>query len=383
MKKGSKIDNDYQPFINIFKMKYLNHGINKLVIFYISAFIITLIVHYFIPQQQVEFIHSYTLHILLDTILISLVLIIIWEGNLRINTLLERKFKWEVKPLIRLVLQIILNTLYSAIVIIILTLFYGLFLSIFVNDYNTKEQITESFPVLQNISYLFLFTYLFYQIIFICIYFFKQWSKSLVETERLKRENLHSQLHALQNQINPHFLFNNLNSLVTLISEDKNRAIEFVEELANVYRYLLQQQEEHLVRIIDELKFINSYIYLQQTRSGNNLKTDIRIDKKYNDYFIAPQTLQILVENSIKHNIISSDKPLTIKIYSTPDSIVVENTRQKKLSTQSHTGIGLQNLKDRYKILGYSNIKVDDTNNHFKVTVPVINPRDVNESFNH
>ena len=231
--------------------------------------------------------------------------------------------------------------------------------------------------------YLFLFTFLFYQAVYIGVYFFKQWSNSLVEAERLKRENLHSQLHALQNQINPHFLFNNLNSLISLITEDRNCAIEFVQELANVYRYLLKQQDEHLTRIIDELKFINSYIFLQQIRSGNNLITEINFDKKFNDYFIAPQTIQILVENAIKHNIISAEKPLMIKIYNTGECIVVENNLQKKLSTQPQTGIGLQNIIDRYKILGYKSISVDQSNNHFRVTIPMISPGELNESINY
>jgi sensor histidine kinase YesM len=364
-------------------MLYIIRNIYKLTTILLIGFIITLVIHQFIPQQRVDFGNSYLLHIVLDTVLIGIMLMFIWHGNLRINFQLDLKCKWETKPFKRLALQILINTFYSAVVIIILTLLYGLLLSTFVYDYTTKKQISETFPVLQNVSYLFLFTFLFYQLLFICVYFFKRWSESIVESERLKRENLSSRLRALQNQVNPHFLFNNLNSLVTLIAEDKNRAIKFVEELANVYRYLLQQQDEHLVRILEELKFINSYIYLQQTRSGSNLKTEINVDKKYNDYFIAPQTLQILVENAIKHNIISSDKPLTIKIYSTAESIVVENNLQKKLSTQAHTGIGLQNIKDRYRILGYKGIEVDDTNNHFKVTVPIINPGNVNESFNH
>lgn len=364
-------------------MKVIRKYIIKVLLILLAALITTFGIHKLIPQQQVEFSHSYTLHIFLDTILISFILVIIWEGNIRINTLLDKKYKWEIKPFARLILQVILNTLYSAFVIIILTLIYGFFLSVSISDYGTREQISESFPVLQNVFYLFLFTFLFYQAVYIGVYFFKQWSNSLVEAERLKRENLHSQLHALQNQINPHFLFNNLNSLISLITEDRNCAIEFVQELANVYRYLLKQQDEHLTRIIDELKFINSYIFLQQIRSGNNLITEINFDKKFNDYFIAPQTIQILVENAIKHNIISAEKPLMIKIYNTGECIVVENNLQKKLSTQPQTGIGLQNIIDRYKILGYKSISVDQSNNHFRVTIPMISPGELNESINY
>ena len=355
----------------------------KIFIFLLIALLTTFGIHKLIPQQQVEFSHSYTLHIFLDTILISLMLIIIWEGNLRINTQLDRKFKWEIKPFSRLFLQIILNTVFSAIVIIVMTILYDLFLSVVISDYNTREQINDSFPVLQNVFYLFIFTFLFYQLVFISVYFFKQWSKTSLEAERLKRENLDSQLRALQNQVNPQFLFNSLNSLVTLINDDKYKATKFVEELANVYRYLLQQQEDHLVRVSDELKFINSYIYLQQTRSGENLKTEIKVDEKFDNYLIAPQTLQILIENAIKHNIISSDKPLTIKIYNSERCIIVENNLQRKISTQQKTGIGLQNIINRYKILGYKSISIDEINNHFRITIPIISPGEVDDSFNY
>jgi two-component system, LytTR family, sensor kinase len=364
-------------------MNFIRKHLPKIGILYSIAILVTIGVHHFIPGHHVPFLHSYFFHFILDTFLVFLIITVGWEGNSRINIRLDKKYRWEIVPVKRLVLQVLTNTIYSFIAIIIIAAAYGEILNHFISEYSDQARAQESYPVFENAFHILLVIFLLYQAVYLGVYFFHQWSKSLVEAERLKRESIHSQLHALQNQINPHFLFNNLNSLVTLISEDKNSAIEFVEELANVYRYLLQQQDEHLVRVTDELKFINSYIYLQQTRSGSNLKTEIKVDKKYHDYYIAPQTLQILVENAIKHNIISSDKPLMIRIYNTVENIVVENNLQKKLSTQAHTGIGLQNIKDRYRILGYRNIEVDETNNHFKVTVPIINPGNVNASFNH
>ncbi|MDP4190817.1 MAG: histidine kinase [Bacteroidota bacterium] len=364
-------------------MKRVNKNIRKLTLFVSLAMAITFFYHNWLPNHKVEFSNSYLLHFILDSSFTCFILWITWEANVKVNKLLEKHLRWEAGPLRRLLLQVSLNTLHSFLLVFGFVLLYGLFLSQFVPASLRNAQSSGAYPVLNNAVVFFIEIFLLYQAVYIGFYFFRQWSNSLVESEKLKRENLSSQLQALQVQVNPHFLFNSLSSLVSLIEEDKTLATDFVQELANVYRYLLQQQNEPLVRICDEMTFISSFVYLHKARWGENLRTEMRIDQKYMNYLIPPQTIQILVENAIKHNVISASKPLTICFYNDDKlCFVVENNLQKKISTQNHTGIGLQNIRNRYRLLGKKDIIVENTDSIFRVKVEMISPEEANENSN-
>lgn len=362
-------------------MRLLRNNLRKIEILIGLSLITTLIYHNWLPGHKVEFSGSYLLHFIADSIFNCFLLLITWEANLRVNSWLDRYYKWETSPVKRLALQIGLNTVHSFLLMFIIIAGYSLILSFLLPEAVRSAQESGAYPVIKNSIYIFIAIFLLYQVTYISFYFFRQWSNTLVESERLKRENLSSRLQALQAQVNPHFLFNSLSSLVSLIEADKNLAIEFVQELANAYRYLLQQKSEPLVKLCDEMKFINSFLYLHKARYGENLRAEIKIDRKYNGYMIPPQTLQILVENAIKHNIISAARPLTIKFYNDDNrNLVVENNLQKKVSPQQHTGIGLKNIMERYKLIGRENIKIEDTNNIYRVTVPMIKQEEWNES---
>lgn len=359
------------------------NNIQKAAIFIGLALVITFIYHNWLPNHKIEFSGSYLLHFITDSIFTGFLLLITWEVNLRVNSWLDKYYKWEIHPFKRLAFQISLNTIHSFLLISIIVAAYSFILAQVLPKNVRDIQVSGAYPVLKNATLAFVIIFLLYQVTYIGVYFFRQWTNSLLESERLKRENLYSQLQALQVQVNPHFLFNSLSSLVSLIEEDKNLAIKFVEELANVYRYLLQQKNEHLVRVSDEMNFINSYIYLHKARCGNSLKAEINIDKRFSNYLLPPQTIQILVENAIKHNIISSAKPLTIRFYTNKDLyLTVENNLQKKISVQKGTGTGLQNIRERYQLLSKRNIQIEISDEIYKVAIPIINPEEVNESFN-
>ena len=181
-------------------------------------------------------------------------------------------------------------------------------------------------------------------------FYFNEWRNSLIEKERLEKENIQSQFQSLKNQVNPHFLFNSLNTLSALIHSDPDQAEEFIDEFAKVYRYILEFDDKHLVTINEELNFIQSYVFLQQIRFGKNLAVKISIDDSFYDHFIPPLSLQILVENAIKHNVISQEMPLTIVIYVDGDNIRVENNLQQRMDKPISTGVGLRNIKSRYEL---------------------------------
>ncbi len=323
--------------------------------------------------------HNNVLHYALSLLFFTSVAAIIWIINSVIIRKADKIFKWETNPVKKLAFLISVNTIFTFSIVILFVALYAFIVIKTIDGIVIKAYM----PVFMDDLVIFILVLLFYQAIYTGVYLFRQWEKSIRESENLKQEILHSQLHALQNQTSPHFLFNSLNVLVSLIEERPPVAIEFVKRLSIVYRYLLQKSEQHLVLLKDEVSFINSYLFLQNQRFGDNLKSVIDIPSYALDFYIAPLTLQILFENAIKHNIISSSKPLTIKLYlDHENNLVVENNLQYKLSSGLSTGLGLKNIENRYRILARKDIRIMSDGFGFKVTIPLLSSRSIYENSN-
>jgi len=205
-------------------------------------------------------------------------------------------------------------------------------------------------------------------------YFFALWKKTAKEKELLRQENLHSQFQSLKNQVNPHFLFNSLNSLSSLIENDQKKAVEYIQGMSQVYRYILGSNELELATLKCELEFIRSYFYLLNTRFGENLKEEISIPESCLHKRIPPLTLQILIENAVKHNIVSSGKPLFLRIYSTSENeITVSNNLQKRSNVMASNHFGLRNINNRYELLNQPGIRINQSETSYNVSVPLIN----------
>ncbi len=209
--------------------------------------------------------------------------------------------------------------------------------------------------------------------IYEAVFFFHQWKKSVQLNEELKNQQIRTQFEVLQNQMSPHFLFNSLNTLTTLIAEDQKTAIDFTQTLSEVYRYILQNKERELVSLHEEVEFSRSYVFLLKKRYPENLHVDFDISQNFKEYHIAPLTLQMLIENAIKHNSVSKTEPLRIEIYiDDNEAVVVKNNLQLKRSLEKSTKTGLANIKKRYAYLGNREIDIRDTDGEFKVSVPLI-----------
>lgn len=205
------------------------------------------------------------------------------------------------------------------------------------------------------------------------IYFFRKWKASFLEAQELKKENLQSQLDALKNQVNPHFLFNSLNTLSSLIEEDKYKALVFVDELSRVYRYLLQNNECKLTSLENEMQFAKAYFFLLQTRFGDGVKLEVDIDSSHFVNSIPPLTLQILLENAVKHNQVSVSKPLCIKVYTDEkNNLCVMNNLQKKIQKVPSGKMGLANISAKYKLLNQPDVLIQETRDQFTVILPLI-----------
>ncbi|MDA3866866.1 MAG: histidine kinase [Salinivirgaceae bacterium] len=200
----------------------------------------------------------------------------------------------------------------------------------------------------------------------------KQWKESILQQEKLKRQYAETQYHALNQQVNPHFLFNSLNTLASLIPHSPEQSLKFVHRFSDVYRYVLESGQQSLVTVAEELNFIKSYLFLNQLRHGEGLQTTIEIDNTCLNHFIPPLSLQILIENALKHNETSIANPLYLHIYDEGGIIVVKNNYKPRNNYERPSGFGIKNLQNRYQYLTETPISTKIENNNFVARIPVI-----------
>jgi hypothetical protein len=194
----------------------------------------------------------------------------------------------------------------------------------------------------------------------------------------LQRRQIESQLQTLKAQINPHFLFNSFNTLVSVIEEDPGSAVEYVENLSDFYRSILQYREKNLIPLNEEIEIVKTYAYVLHKRYGSALR--ITIDPMMADIWIVPLVLQILVENAVKHNVISEHRPLTIGIRQhDAHSLIIENTLQKRSVISDSTGFGLQSIISRYALLTRQPVQVGQAEQKFYVIIPVLNSDEISD----
>ena len=208
----------------------------------------------------------------------------------------------------------------------------------------------------------------FFSTLFLSIYFRNH--QVLLENQRLVAENIRNRHEALKNQLNPHFLFNSLNTLDGLIGFDDEKAHNYLQNLSSIFRYTIQNKE--ITTLNDELNFVESYSYLVKIRYGDNLNIQYAVDEKYLQWHIMPVSLQLLLENAIKHNVINDKRPLTIYVATAENAAIkVSNSIQPKLNAETGEGIGLANLVERYRLLFGAEVIITK-NGVFEVEIPLI-----------
>jgi len=285
----------------------------------------------------------------------------IWLGSMSIVVFVWHKFPWELTPVKHIVVE---------------TLLILVFLLIFVvgmDTYFCSERgilLVEGFKLnLIDILFTILITFLIVTI-HEAIFFYRQWKLNFSKSISLEKDNLEAQYNALKAQVNPHFLFNSLNSLMSLL-ENNPKAEQYVQDLSEYLRYVLLSNSREAVDLKEELENMEKFFHLQKLRFDDNLHVEIEINPASLQLQLPTLALQMLVDNCIKHNTISHSKPLTIKIFDDGKSITVENNLQLKLSVES-TGQGLKNIEGRYRFLSSEPIKIVSDDKHFSVTIPLI-----------
>lgn len=287
-------------------------------------------------------------------------------GGFKVEEFFDKRISWIEQPVKRLVLTATSYMLYSFVVSYVLVTLYVLI---------TVEEVT-----LQNISWTRMLnntispTIIAFIIItiFISRSWLFEWRNAAIEAEQLKSEKLASQNQFLKDQLNPHFLFNSLNVLSNLVYESADRSAEFIQQLSKIYRYVLDVQQEQLVSLKRELDFAEHYLSLQKIRFENSLEYFIDVRENQN-LFLPPLSLQLLLENAIKHNIASREKPLKIMIQQENESLIVRNVLQPKISLERlEKGIGLENITKRYALLSDKSPSIQKTASEFIVTLPLL-----------
>ena len=290
--------------------------------------------------------------------------VLLWSGNGYIADWLNTRFPWVKNSPKRLVLTILTTIVYTFLVwLLIIYVWIILFKGQFGIDVLVKYLNVTSFIITLLITF------------FISIFihgsgFLTSWKQTLIEAERLNKEQIAARYETLKNQVNPHFLFNSLNVLTTLVHKDADMAEQFVRQLSKVYRYVLESRDKEVVPLTEELTQLEAYIYLMKIRFGESLKTTINIQS---EGMVAPLTLQMLLENALKHNEASKIHPLSIDVFQEGNGyIVVKNNVQKKNSVGESTGVGLENIRSRYQFLSDKKVLVHQDLDSFTVKIPIV-----------
>jgi len=202
--------------------------------------------------------------------------------------------------------------------------------------------------------------------------FLKRRDRNIRRLHGLEKEKIKFQFETLKSQVNPHFLFNSFNTLISIIEKDKNIAVEYVENLSEYFRNLIYYRDKDVIPLGEELKLSSAYYFLQQKRFGTSLSVVMNIDKNKNQWMVPPLVVQILIENAIKHNAISRETPLTIHINTENEKLCIKNNINPKYSAEKSTGTGIKNIINRYELLTQEKVSVEKTENEFIVSIPLI-----------
>lgn len=296
----------------------------------------------------------------LYTILIAF---IVWQGNRYLFFSLRSYFDWINKP-VQKIAVLILSILFYTVPISVLLL---------AGWYNIFAQGNVDWDIVSQSTLIILIAVIFITHVYETVFLVKETESEMIRSEQLERAKAEAELEALKNQIDPHFIFNSLNTLSHLIEDMPARAKQFNDNLADVYRYILQNKARSLVLLREEMEFLGNYFSLLQIRFDKAVELKIAADEScFDQYLLPPISLQILAENAIKHNEFSETAPLLFSVEMKEDKLVVHNNVRKKNMRRTSSKIGLQNLKERYKLTTNKEISIEEKEAGFRVTLPLL-----------
>lgn len=300
-----------------------------------------LISYFLIFSEQQES----TTYLVKDAFLASLLGVFIAIVITKTVTILNKFFPYHSKIGNRLFMGLLVHFIISLSLIICCFYLYRL------SFYDVAQFFEEYNAVFIKLGIILLVLMIVFEVIYFALYSYNSYSKLQIETVKQERKQIELQLKALKSQLSPHFLFNCLNTISSLVYKDEKRAEIFIRKLAKMYNFTLKSYHQKLITVQEEINFVNAYVFLLQTRFQNKFTCSISIDDDFLATKIPPLTLQMLVENAVKHNQLSIDKPLKISIKSTNKEIIIENNITEIPKSVASFNIGLKNINERYLLL--------------------------------
>lgn len=333
---------------------------------YRYLFIVFLAAYSLLNTWSVEIFEHYPIKVTYGALFLIFLLLTfgIWEANrLWDNYLQPKKFE-TIRSRISIIFagSIVFTTL--------ITLIIGISTAYFSMPFNF---LTLLLPMKLLVMFAFRIN-LFLNVLNVIYWYVNQLEKTQIEAEKFKKISIQAQLQVVRNQVNPHFLFNNLSVLTALIPLDTNASVEFVGQFSRVYRYVLKSHEKELMELDTELNFIDSYLYLLKKRFGESLKISVQVEEELRQHYIVPMALQMLVENAVKHNVVSRNKPLQINIFTEDNQLLVvqNNLQRKEINDLESTQFGLSNIAQRYEFLSHKPVIIEANEAYFTVKLPII-----------
>lgn len=285
----------------------------------------------------------------------------------KVNRVLDQRFPWEKELFLRLALQILSNLgialLFTLVVRNLIRIVWNIF------------PLISSFIRLQDEVILALVVSAFILLVVLVdlgFFLMGQWKASATEAERFKQENLEFRFDRLKNQVNPHFLFNSLNTLASLVYQDPDTASGFIRQMAKVYRYVLENRDKEVITLAEEFNFLEAYLYLVKIRFQEGIRFELNVPNEARQAGIPPMTLQLLIENALKHNVVSASRPLLVTVRTAGNYLSVSNNLQPKLSPEPSTKTGLENIRSRYAFLTSLPVEILQSEQDFTVRVPLL-----------
>lgn len=296
--------------------------------------------------------------------------LIVWEGATWLATRIDKK-TMKKNASGRLILLCGILLIYGLLAAFLFGLWYAGMDALFFHRYEAWESVRRFSYELNFGAFMFYLLILAFNGI---IFYYSGWKEYQLQTERLMRENIQAKYDALRNQIDPHFFFNSLSVLTNLVYKSPDLSADYITQLAKTYRYILDKKFENLVPIQTELDFLDSYLFLIRIRHQQSIQFVAEISEKVRTKgLIPPVTLQLLIENAIKHNRFSAHDPLVIRVEHDDNFLIVSNHMRPKAHPEISSGIGLENIQNRYALIGNSNIVILKENEMFIVKLPIIN----------
>ena len=275
---------------------------------------------------------------------------------------------WRKKIGLRFIIGLVVNYVLIFLIVYLCTFVYATITKL---NYTMSALLEEYHEIAVRIYILIFILDILLVVSDFLIYSYKYYSQGQLKTARLSREQMELQFEALQTQLSPHYLFNSLNTISSLIYKDVNQTEEYIRKLASTYKYILESDKIQLISLKKEIQFIYDYCYLLQIRFGKAFRVYIDIVKSYEEMFIPPISIQILVENAVKHNVFDDNNPLEVDIISNENSVIVKNKILKSPTNRESFQIGLGNIRKRYEVFSDKKIKITK-NDFFNVELPLL-----------